>query len=117
MVVGYTVGQAAAIFALVSLFLMGLMLFISWVIRPASTGESDTYECGMPAEGTNREIGFGYMGYAVLFLVFDLAALFLFLYAVGDRFPISVTIGFFVGIASLFLLILYGTQRRKYYVT
>ena len=70
----------------------------------------------MPAEGNHREIGFNYIGYAVLFLVFDLAALFLFLYAVAIDVPLASTVGFFIGLLTLFLLILFGTQRRKYYV-
>jgi len=112
----YGVGEALLAFTLVCVLLLAGMLIFSWLVRPSRDGESDTYECGMEAEGNNRTIGFNYIGYAVLFLVFDLGALYLILYALARNIPVSTTIGFIIGIATLLLLILFGTQRRKYYV-
>ncbi len=115
MVPAYTIGQALLTFIGVSSVLLSLMMFFSWIIRPQSR-ETETYECGMRAEGNHKAIGFNYIGYGVLFLVFDLAALYLFLYTMTAPLPPDVSIGFVVGLGVLLLLLLHGTQKRKYYV-
>jgi NADH:ubiquinone oxidoreductase subunit 3 (subunit A) len=96
--------------------LLGLLAF-SWLLRPTrerprSQGQ---VECGFPAQGDARAIGFNYIGYATLFLVFDLAALYLFLYAIIPSPSAATTLGLFLAIATLGLAILYGTKRRRFY--
>ncbi|MDD9953350.1 MAG: NADH-quinone oxidoreductase subunit A [Candidatus Woesearchaeota archaeon] len=97
-------------------FVLGNML-LSWLLRPLKTTSSnETYECGMIAQGTHREIGFNFINYATLFLVFDIATIYLFLFAVAGITFIG-GINFVLGLATLCLIILYGTKRRSYLVT
>ncbi len=57
----------------------------SLVAPKARTGRmSSTYECGMPAVGKNwSQIHIRYFLFAILFLVFDVEAVFIFPWAVG----------------------------------
>ena len=112
----YSLGLGVLVFTLVCTLLLAIMLTVSWLVRVGSR-ESSTYECGIPAEGDHRDIGFNYMQYAALFLVFDLAALYLFLYTASYPFTRMVNITFFTGITMLLLLIFHGTRKRRYYVT
>jgi len=114
----YSIGLAVTVFTVVGLGLLGFVLFLSWAIRPLKERKAaqETYECGYPAEGDRRAIGFNYLNYAVLFLIFDLAAIYLFLYASIPQLPATVTVSFLLGIATLGLMILYGTRQRRYYV-
>ena len=107
------------IFAVIGLAMLGTMLFLSWCVRPLRKRPraEETYECGYPAKGDARAIGFDFIYYAVLFLVFDIAAIYLFLYAIVPDMPVGVTISFLLGIATLGLMILYGTKKRRYYAT
>jgi NADH:ubiquinone oxidoreductase subunit 3 (subunit A) len=107
------------IFVLVGLASLIGMLIFSWMIRPLKRRPraEQTYECGYEAKGDPRAIGFNFMHYAVLFLVFDIAAIYLFLYAFVPNMPVGVTISFLLGIATLGLMILYGTKKRRYYAT
>jgi NADH:ubiquinone oxidoreductase subunit 3 (subunit A) len=112
-----TVGQALLVFSLVGALGALLVCTISWLVRPIRErkGASATYECGMPALGEHRGIGFAYLGYAVLFLAFDALALLLFLAAASTLQRAALT---WLGIALLLalLLIAYGTRKRRYYV-
>lgn len=114
----YSIAQAVLVFTIIGLLMLGVVLFLSWAVRPLRERRraQETYECGFPAQGNPRAIGFTYLHYAALFLVFDLAALFLFLYAVAEQ-PANVTIAFFFGIGILGLMILYGTRPRRYHAT
>jgi NADH:ubiquinone oxidoreductase subunit 3 (subunit A) len=118
MLPSYSITTAVVVFSIVCLALLGFMLFISWAVRPMRNRplSQQTYECGFTSTGDARNIGFNYFHFAVLFLVFDVAALFLFLYA-SSTFPASVTISFLLGILTLGLMILYGTKKRRYYGT
>jgi NADH:ubiquinone oxidoreductase subunit 3 (subunit A) len=119
MIPQYSVMLAMLIFILVVLALLLFMLFLSWCVRPLRERPKgqETYECGFPAKGDARTIGFNYIHYATLFLIFDVAALYLFLYASIPQVPVPVTISFMLGILTLGLIILYGTKKRRYYVT
>jgi NADH:ubiquinone oxidoreductase subunit 3 (subunit A) len=114
----YDIGLALTIFFLVGLGMLCFVLFLSWAVRPLKERpkSQETYECGFPAKGDARAIGFNYMNYAILFLIFDLAALYLFLYASLPEAPTAVTVSFILGVATLGLMILYGTKKRRYYV-
>jgi NADH:ubiquinone oxidoreductase subunit 3 (subunit A) len=114
----YALSGVVAVYTIVGLLMLGVVILLSWCVRPLRQRQraQETYECGFPAQGDARSIGFNYMQYAALFLVFDIAALFLFLYAVSSR-PADVTIGFFLGLGLLGLMILYGTRPRRYHAT
>lgn len=118
MIPEYSIAFVVLIFTAVLAILLGVMLFLSWCIRPIKVRPKaqEVYECGFPAKGEARSIGFNYLNYAVLFLIFDLAALYLFLYASIPEVPGVVTVSFMIGIATLGLMIIYGTKKRRYYV-
>lgn len=114
----YSVGHAATVFTLAASALTIAICAFSWCVRPLRRRieATETYECGMKAEGNARGIGFNYIQYAALFLLFDLAALFLFLYAVLDRPSVAVNASFLAGLLTLGLALLYATKGRRYHV-
>ncbi len=73
----------------VSVALPILILVAAWVIRPKKPNpiKSDTYECGMETVGTSWvQFKVQYYIYALVFVVFDVEAIFLFPLAVAfDR--------------------------------
>ncbi len=81
MVIG--VGIALAAFAIIGGLMTGFVVILSWCVRPIRRrpASESTYECGFPAAGERRAIGFGFFTYAALFLLFDLGVLYLYLYA------------------------------------
>jgi NADH:ubiquinone oxidoreductase subunit 3 (subunit A) len=114
----YSLVVVLAVFMAVLMAMLGLMLFLSWCVRPLKPrprGQA-TYECGFPAKGDSRAVGFNYLQYASLFLIFDVAAIYLFLFASTPNLPLAVNISFITGILTLGLMILYGSKRRRYYV-
>jgi NADH:ubiquinone oxidoreductase subunit 3 (subunit A) len=118
MLPAFPAGLAAVVFIIVGMLMLCVVLFLSWAVRPLRERprSQETYECGFKAQGDARAIGFNYLQYAVLFLIFDIAALYLFLFAVLPQMPAIVTISFLIGIATLGLMILYGTKSRRYHV-
>jgi NADH-quinone oxidoreductase subunit A len=114
----YPLSLVLPVFALVGTVMVSAVLIFSWLVRPLKQRPKaqETYECGYPAVGDARSIGFNYLSYAALFLVFDVAALFLFLYASIKDVPGMVTISFLLGVLTLGLMILYGTRKRRYHV-
>ena len=110
---------AIAVFFAVGVVMLSAILVFSWLVRPIKRRPKaeETYECGFPAEGDARSLGFNYIGYAALFLIFDVAALFLFLYAATPGLPGMATISLILGILTLGLIIIYGVRKRRYYVT
>ncbi|HEX9792936.1 MAG TPA: NADH-quinone oxidoreductase subunit A [Planctomycetota bacterium] len=68
-------------------FVSGLLVFTGWLgrMRPA-TGKADAYECGMDPIGDARgRFSVHYYLVAVLFILFDVEALFLLLWALRAR--------------------------------
>lgn len=118
MIPQYEISLAVLVFGIIGLVMLSVVLFLSWAVRPLRVRpkSQSTYECGYEAFGDARAIGFNYMQYASLFLIFDVAVIYLFLYAVLPAMPGMVTISFLLGIATLGLMILYGTKKRRYYV-
>ena len=60
-------------------------LIISWIIQPKAPNEikKTTYECGMNTFGDSRiQFDIKYYMYALLFIIFDIEAVFLFPWAV-----------------------------------
>src|SRR3989304_3458591 len=74
---------AIIIFAIVGLALPIGTIAMSLFLRPRRSlrepQESVPYESGSVPIGSNRAVGFGYYQYALLFLLFDIAAFFLIL--------------------------------------
>lgn len=117
----YTTSTVIVVFSVVLLCMLFGMVLFSWAVRPLSrhrkgsdSRASETYECGYPAVGDPRAIGFQYLNYAALFLVFDIAAIYLFLYARLNPLPGAATSGMLVGIVTLCLMILFTTGRRDH---
>lgn len=109
-----TIALAILIFTAAALAMCAVMLIASWLLRPQRTRlrSQEAYECGFPPQGGQRGLGFNYIQYAALFLVFDLAAIYLFLYAATS--PEGTAAGLFGGVGILCLIIVYGAERRRY---
>lgn len=109
--------QEIVVFTIVGCGMMASMLALSWILQPLGHRKesAQAIECGFPAKGDARAMGFNYIQYAMLFLVFDLATIYLFLFTVADL-PLSASIGFAAGLATLCIIIIHGTDRRRYYV-
>ncbi|KAA3612734.1 MAG: NADH-quinone oxidoreductase subunit A [Planctomycetota bacterium] len=73
--------------ALVLAFVVGILALTAWIGRPqAATGKGDPYECGMIPRGDARHrFSVHYYLVAVLFILFDVEALFLILWALKAR--------------------------------
>jgi NADH:ubiquinone oxidoreductase subunit 3 (subunit A) len=102
--------------ALPAVALLASALFTHLKIRPRNPNaiKSETYECGVPTEGTAWvQFHAGYYTFAIVFVVFDVEAIFLYPWAVALR---QVAIyGFleaalFVGV--LFLGLAYAWRKR-----
>ncbi len=120
MMPAYGIGEAAVAFVAVCVALLAGLLAFSWAVRPIARrpAAEQTYECGMPAKGERRHIGFGFIGYAALFLVFDLAALYVFLLALapGGRAGADTLAAALLGTITLCVILVHGMRRRRYYV-
>lgn len=67
---------------------MSAALTIAWFIAPRSYNRQKglPYECGVPTRGTSwMQFKVGYYLFAILFLMFDVEAVFLFPWAVAVR--------------------------------
>jgi len=95
-----------------TVLLTGLVLFaggvgISLILAPRSDNDQkgDPYECGVPTRGTSwTQFQTGYYLYAILYLMFDVEALFLFPWATVVRslgYAGLASIGFFVAVLAL----------------
>jgi NADH:ubiquinone oxidoreductase subunit 3 (subunit A) len=96
-----------AVFLVIAIALSGGPLLLAWLLRPAKPNpiKSSTYECGIETYG-NAWIQFKvqYYIYALVFVVFDIEAIFLFPWAVVyNQLPL-----FAVLEMVLFILILTG---------
>lgn len=124
--------MTASIFSITIFLLMGVMMagvpvglsFLLWKSRRRATADIpessissklEPYESGMPPRGSGRSVGFEYVIYAMLFLLFDVVALLLFLGAVALRHDRSEFLMPFVLLTALALLIVwYGAKTRDY---
>ena len=71
-----------------ALVLVSSALTIAWFIAPRSYNRQKglPYECGVPTRGTSwMQFKVGYYLFAILFLMFDVEAVFLFPWAVAVR--------------------------------
>ena len=102
--------------ALPSVALIASSIFTRVKIRPRNPNaiKSQTYECGVPTEGTAWvQFHAGYYTFAIIFVVFDVEAIFLYPWAVALR-QVAVY-GFleallFIGV--LFLGLAYAWRKR-----
>lgn len=117
MMPAYTLGEAVVAFTLTGTAMLLLVMLVSWLVRPLRRRPEaeQTYECGMVAKGEHRHIGFGFIGYAALFLAFDVAAVYLFLLVAAPREP-GILMPLLIAAITLALMVVYGTRRRKYHV-
>lgn len=97
----------AVVAALTGVALVALALTLAGLISPRSFNpqKGEAYECGIPTRGNSMtRFSVGYYLYAILFLMFDVEAIFLFPWAVrvralGDQGLLS--IGVFLGFLIL----------------
>ncbi len=91
---------------LVLVFVTGLLWVTDRIGRPRpATGKADTYECGMePVGDAHRRFSVHYYLVAVLFILFDVEALFLILWALQARelgTPGLLEVGFFLAVLAV----------------
>lgn len=95
------------LFSVVALFLPGAAIFIASVLAPKKPTplKNSTYECGIETVGENRlQFHPQYYIFALVFLIFDVEAVFLFPWAVAYN-----QLTFFMVVEGLiFILILLG---------
>jgi NADH:ubiquinone oxidoreductase subunit 3 (subunit A) len=95
------------LFSFVALFLPGAAIFIASLLAPKKPGsiKQSTYECGIETVGENRiQFRAQYYIFGLIFLVFDVEAIFLFPWAVAYN-----QLTFFMVVEGLiFALILMG---------
>ena len=96
-----------AIFGTVAVLLVGLLLGISWLIRPnrPQAGKYLTYESGSDALGSNwTQSQVRYYIFALLFVMFDVEAVFIFPWA--TRLETYGTFGLIEMFVFIFILLL-----------
>lgn len=99
------------VFALIVIFLVGIMIAISYFLGENHTGKTmgEPYESGIPPTGDARlRFSSSFYLIAMFFVVFDLDAAFIMLWAVSFRevgLPGYIGILIFIGI--LFILLIY----------
>lgn len=105
---GIGLGIALAAFTVIGVVMASVVVFLSWAVRPLTRrpASESTYECGFPAQGDRRALGFGYFTYAAVFLLFDLAILYLYLYATAPGIWNETIWWFMGGLATLLVAIL-----------
>ena len=94
-----------AAFILFSIAFASAALIASWLVQPKAPNKvkNETYECGMKLFGDSRiQFDIKYYMYALLFIIFDIEAVFLFPWAVAYN-----KLGLFALVEALiFILIL-----------
>lgn len=102
-----------AVFAIVAVGFAAVTLLLYSLLRAKASGDplkGTTYECGMPVEGgAEVRVNIRFYTYALLFVLFDVEALYLFPWAVNAKIagvPGLAFIGIFVGM--LFLGLFYA---------
>ncbi len=101
-------GLLAITAALTGIALVALALWIAGLISPRSFNpqKGEAYECGIPTRGESMaQFKVGYYLFAILFLMFDVEAVFLFPWAVRVR---EMGVGGLVSIAVFFGVLVLG---------
>ncbi|NLF82737.1 MAG: NADH-quinone oxidoreductase subunit A [Candidatus Gastranaerophilales bacterium] len=88
---------------------------MSWLVQPKAPGhlKSKTYECGMKPFGDSRiQFDVKYYLFALLFLIFDIEAVFLFPWAVSfDKLGLFALVEAFIFIGILILGLAYAWKK------
>jgi NADH-quinone oxidoreductase subunit A len=102
--------------ALPAVALIASSLFTRLKIRPRNPNaiKSETYECGVPTEGTAWvQFHAGYYTFAIIFVVFDVEAIFLYPWAVALRqVPFYGFVEAALFVAVLFLGLAYAWRKQ-----
>ena len=99
--------ESLILFFIVGAFLVGFALVFAHYVAPSSKNpqKAEPYECGIPTHGTSwMQFKAGYYLYAILYLLFDVEAAFLFPWATVVRelgTPALSSIIFFIVILGL----------------
>jgi NADH-quinone oxidoreductase subunit A len=103
------------VFILFSIAFACVALIISWIVQPKAPGKlkERTYECGMKPIGDSRiQFDVKYYLYALLFLIFDIEAVFLFPWAVSyNELGLFALIEALIFIAILLLGLVYAWKK------
>lgn len=90
-------------------------IFMSWLVQPKAPGKlkQNTYECGMKLFGDSRiQYDVKYYLFALLFLIFDIEAVFLFPWAVAyDKLGLFALVEAFIFIAILIIGLVYAWKK------
>ena len=113
---GYDINWlAVALTAAVGFAAMGALFAASWILAPKrpSDAKNMPYECGIPpAPFARSQIQIRYYVFAILFLIFDVEAVFLFPWAVVFLQAIpAVFYEMLIFIAILFFGVIYGWRK------
>lgn len=105
-----------AIFAVIAFALPVIGLVISWLIRPKkpNPAKNATYECGMETIGdTWVQFKAQYYLYALVFVVFDVEAIFVFPWAVAyNKLGLYALVEMVLFVLILFGGLLYAWQKK-----
>jgi len=110
---------AILIFIAVGIGLPVVTILFSLILRPRrpfkDPQQATPYESGSLPIGRSRTVGFGYYQYAVLFLLFDIAAVFLILAALAvPVLSVEAFAAIFFFIIFLSLTILYALKAKAF---
>ena len=104
-----------AAFVVLSIAFASAALIFSYIVHPKNptAGKKSPYECGMNLLGESRvQFNVKYYMYALLFIVFDVEAVFLFPWAVAyNKLGFYALIEAFVFIAILFIGLIYAWKK------
>lgn len=104
-----------AVFIVLSVVFASIALFLSWLIQPKSPNKTknSTYECGMTPIGDSKiQFSSKYYMYALLFIIFDIEAVFLFPWAIAfKKFGIYALTEAFLFIAILVIGLIYAWKK------
>ncbi len=91
-------------------------IIMSWIVQPKAPGrlKQNTYECGMRLFGDSRiQYDLKYYLYALLFLIFDIEAVFLFPWAVAyDKLGVFAFVEAVIFIAILIIGLIYAWKKE-----
>ena len=106
--------MALVLAGVIALLAMGIMFAVSFIIsskRPSAIKETP-YECGIPpAPYTFSQINIRYYIFAILFLIFDVEAVFLFPWAIVFMGNSVAFYAMMIFLAVLFVAIIYGWRK------
>lgn len=104
-----------AAFILFSILFASAALILSWLVQPKAphADKKSTYECGMRPFGDSRiQFDIKYYMYALLFIIFDIEAVFLFPWAVAyNKLGLYALVEALIFIAILVIGLIYAWKK------